>query len=246
MLKSAEKSATTEKANALAAAAAAAAEEKPEPEPEPAAPAERVSGEADAFEFQAETKQLLDIVANSLYTDKEVFVRELISNASDALNKLRSLQVSGGADSALPLEISIATDEAAGTVTIADTGIGMTKDELVANLGPSLPAFPPRASAAPALICLPWGLFCRDDCALRLEGVRLRAGGRRGHDRRDDLQHHRALRRGVLLGLYGLGRDHRLHAQRRRRGARLLLVRTPHPQPAGRSSPLLVLAPAVS
>jgi TNF receptor-associated protein 1 len=74
-------------------------------------------------------------VANSLYTDKEVFVRELISNSSDALTKLRQMQVVGEADAALPLEIKIGCDEAAGTITICDTGVGMSKDELVANLG---------------------------------------------------------------------------------------------------------------
>jgi hypothetical protein len=71
-------------------------------EGEPATPRETVTGEAETFEFQAETKQLLDIVANSLYTDKEVFVRELISNSSDALNKLRQMQLTGEAPSDLP------------------------------------------------------------------------------------------------------------------------------------------------
>jgi hypothetical protein len=112
-------------------------EEKPaDAEPaEPAKPAETVSGDSASFEFQAETKQLLDIVANSLYTDKEVFVRELISNSSDALNKLRSAQVAGEADGALPLEIDISTQPDDGTITITDTGVGMKKEELIQNLG---------------------------------------------------------------------------------------------------------------
>ena len=91
----------------------------------------------DEIEFQAETRQLLDIVTHSLYTDKEVFLRELVSNASDALEKLRHLQASGeitGGDN-VPLEIRITTDEASGTLTITDTGIGMTKEEMVSNLG---------------------------------------------------------------------------------------------------------------
>ena len=87
--------------------------------------------------FQAETKQLLDIVTHALYTDKDVFLRELISNSSDALEKLRHLQVTGAqvADSKTPLEIRITTDEKKNQVIIEDTGIGMTKEDLVENLG---------------------------------------------------------------------------------------------------------------
>ncbi|KAG6613493.1 heat shock protein 75 kDa, mitochondrial precursor [Phytophthora cinnamomi] len=92
---------------------------------------------ADRREFQAETRQLLDIVTHSIYTDKEVFIRELISNASDALEKLRHLQSTGSAiqDAELEPKIVITTDEKAGTLTIADTGVGMSKDELIENLG---------------------------------------------------------------------------------------------------------------
>jgi TNF receptor-associated protein 1 len=87
--------------------------------------------------FQAEVRQLLDIVINSLYTDREIFLRELVSNASDALEKLRHHKLTGEsvADADLPLEITITTDEAERTITIADSGIGMTRDELVQNLG---------------------------------------------------------------------------------------------------------------
>jgi TNF receptor-associated protein 1 len=88
-------------------------------------------------EFQAEVKQVLDIVIHSLYTDREIFIRELVSNAADALEKMRLTQLTEkevfGAD--LPLEITITTDETAGTLTIADHGIGMTRTELVENLG---------------------------------------------------------------------------------------------------------------
>ena len=89
------------------------------------------------FEFQAEIKQLLDIVIHSLYTEKEIFVRELVSNASDALEKLRHLQLTEKEinDDHLGLEISITTDDKAKTVTIQDFGVGMTRDELVQNLG---------------------------------------------------------------------------------------------------------------
>ena len=91
----------------------------------------------EKHQFQAEIRQLLDIVIHSLYTDKEIFIRELISNASDACEKLRFLQASGqqtgGSD--VPLGITVTTDDKANTVTIEDTGIGMTHDELVENLG---------------------------------------------------------------------------------------------------------------
>lgn len=89
------------------------------------------------FEFQAEIKQLLDIVIHSLYTEKEIFVRELVSNASDALEKLRHTQITEKDifDDKAELEISLTTDDKAKTLTIQDSGIGMTRDELVKNLG---------------------------------------------------------------------------------------------------------------
>ncbi len=87
--------------------------------------------------FQAEVKQLLDIVIHSLYTDKEIFVRELVSNAADALEKVRLKQLTEngiyGADKELAIHIT--TDEEANTLTIADYGIGMTREELTENLG---------------------------------------------------------------------------------------------------------------
>ena len=88
-------------------------------------------------EFQAETRKLLDIVINSLYTERDVFIRELISNASDALEKYRheSLTASEPFDGHVPLEITIALDEKEHTITITDTGIGMTRSELEHNLG---------------------------------------------------------------------------------------------------------------
>src|SRR3954452_4146776 len=87
--------------------------------------------------FQAEIQQLLDIVIHSLYTDREIFVRELISNAADACEKLRFLQSAGKPvfQAETPLTIAIKTDEAAKTITITDTGVGMTHGDLVENLG---------------------------------------------------------------------------------------------------------------
>jgi len=91
----------------------------------------------ETHHFQAEIQQLLDIVIHSLYTDKEIFVRELISNAADACEKLRFHQSSGNSihQSTIAPAISVATDDKAGTIAITDTGLGMTHGELVENLG---------------------------------------------------------------------------------------------------------------
>jgi molecular chaperone HtpG len=93
--------------------------------------------QTETHHFQAEIQQLLNIVIHSLYTDKEIFVRELISNAADACEKLRFNRSSGVAvyQSEIEPAISITTDEQAGTVTITDTGCGMTHGDLVENLG---------------------------------------------------------------------------------------------------------------
>ena len=90
-----------------------------------------------SHEFQAETKQVLDIVVNSLYKDKEIFVRELISNASDALEKLRQTQLTEKDifDDNLELEVSISTDDSTNQLIIQDFGIGMSEEELIKNLG---------------------------------------------------------------------------------------------------------------
>lgn len=87
--------------------------------------------------FQAEVKQVLDIVIHSLYTHREIFVRELVSNAADALEKVRYEKVKSEsiADPDLPLEIRIEVDEKAKNFTITDAGIGMTEEEAVRNLG---------------------------------------------------------------------------------------------------------------
>ena len=87
--------------------------------------------------FDADVKQVLDIVVNALYTDKEVFIRELVSNASDALEKIRhtQLQESEVFDDSLELEVNIQTDDTANTLTIQDFGIGMDENDLTENLG---------------------------------------------------------------------------------------------------------------
>ena len=91
----------------------------------------------ETHHFQAEIQQLLDIVIHSLYTDKEIFVRELISNAADACEKLRFNQSSGKPlhQSEVAPSITVTTDDKAGTITITDSGCGMTHGELVENLG---------------------------------------------------------------------------------------------------------------
>ena len=90
----------------------------------------------EKMQFQAETKRLLDLVVNSIYTNKEIFLRELISNASDALDKLRieSLTNNELATDNEP-EIFVVPDKDTKTITISDNGIGMTRDEVIANIG---------------------------------------------------------------------------------------------------------------
>src|SRR5687768_4668531 len=93
--------------------------------------------EAQSFHFKAETKQLLNILIHSLYKDREVFLRELLSNASDALNRLRFEMVTNQdvLDPKAELSIHIQVDKDARMLTIQDTGIGMTRDEVIENLG---------------------------------------------------------------------------------------------------------------
>ncbi|MBL8150130.1 MAG: molecular chaperone HtpG [Blastocatellia bacterium] len=94
---------------------------------------------AETYQFQAETKQLLDLMIHSLYTHKEIFLRELISNASDAIDKLKFealtkpelLEPSAGSD----YEIRLETDPVERTLTISDNGIGMTREEVISNIG---------------------------------------------------------------------------------------------------------------
>jgi molecular chaperone HtpG len=89
------------------------------------------------FSFKAETKQLLNILIHSLYRDREVFLRELLSNASDALNRLRFEMVTNRnvVDPDAELKIQISVDKENRLLTIQDTGIGMTREEVIENLG---------------------------------------------------------------------------------------------------------------
>ncbi len=89
------------------------------------------------LKFKAEVNKLLDILVHSLYTNREIFMRELISNASDALDKVRFELTRGTdvADADIPLEIEITVDEEKKKITIRDSGIGMDEDEIITNLG---------------------------------------------------------------------------------------------------------------
>jgi molecular chaperone HtpG len=90
---------------------------------------------AEKFEFQAEVSQVLDLVIHSLYSNKEIFLRELISNASDACDKLRFEAIKNPKLLAEDLHIKVDFDAEAKTITISDNGIGMTRDEVINNIG---------------------------------------------------------------------------------------------------------------
>src|SRR5215470_8301871 len=98
---------------------------------------EAEQAEQEVFSFQAEAVQILDLVVHSLYSNKEIFLRELISNASDAIDRLRLELLSRAElpEAEGPLQIRVAYDKDAGTITVTDNGIGMSRDEVIQNIG---------------------------------------------------------------------------------------------------------------
>ena len=99
------------------------------------------TNQSETFGFQTEAKQLLQLMIHSLYSNREIFVRELISNASDAIDKLRFESIEnpqmleGGAGDAADLRIEITFDKDAKSLSIKDNGIGMSREEVIKNLG---------------------------------------------------------------------------------------------------------------
>ena len=95
--------------------------------------------ETEQFNFNADINELMGLIINSIYSNKEIFLRELISNASDALDKVRYLSISEPETSGMDIEpnfkIQIIPDLSNNTLTLWDTGIGMTKNEMINNLG---------------------------------------------------------------------------------------------------------------
>ena len=96
-----------------------------------------MSQNIEKHEFQSEARQVLELMINSVYSNPDIFLRELISNASDALDKLRIERLSNAElpDPAKEGEIRVITDRSAKTLTVSDNGIGMDRDELVSYLG---------------------------------------------------------------------------------------------------------------
>ena len=90
----------------------------------------------ETLEFQAEARQLLQLMVHSIYSNKDIFLRELISNASDALDKLRLAKLQDGLEAdTSDLHIEVETDAEARTLTVRDNGIGMTREEVVELIG---------------------------------------------------------------------------------------------------------------
>src|SRR6478609_2412785 len=96
-----------------------------------------VETQKETLGFQAEVKQLLHLMIHSLYSNKEIFLRELISNAADAADTLRFEALANNAlyESDPDLKVRISFDKAARTVTVSDNGVGMSRDEVVQNIG---------------------------------------------------------------------------------------------------------------
>jgi len=97
--------------------------------------ADTTTSDGEEFEFQAEVGRVMDIIVNSLYSNKDVFLRELVSNAADACDKKRFLALTESDAPPEPMKLRISTDKEARTLIIEDNGVGMLKEELQENLG---------------------------------------------------------------------------------------------------------------
>ena len=94
------------------------------------------SQQTEVHEYQAEMQRLLDILVHSLYTDRDIFLRELVSNASDALSKVQLMTLTEEVlDQDAPLEINLSINDKENSIILEDSGCGMTHDELKVNLG---------------------------------------------------------------------------------------------------------------
>ena len=93
-----------------------------------------MSSTTEEFKFESNVARVMDIIINSLYSNKDVFLRELVSNAADACDKRRFQAISSGEDVS-DIGIRVYADRDTNTLTIEDKGIGMTKDEIIQNLG---------------------------------------------------------------------------------------------------------------
>jgi len=111
---------------------------------------ENVTANRETMGFQTEVKQLLQLMIHSLYSNREIFLRELVSNASDACDKLRFEALHNAAlfENDADLHIRVSYDKDARTLTIADNGIGMNRDEVIANLAHDSPS-PARVNSSP-------------------------------------------------------------------------------------------------
>ncbi len=169
--------------------------------------------------FQAEVKQILHLVTHSLYSNKEIFLRELISNASDACDKLRFEAIDKPElyEGKTDLEVRVAFDKDAKTITITDNGIGLSAEEAVANLG-----------------------------TIAKSGTREFMSALEG-DQKKDAAADRPVRRRLLLGLHRRRQDHRRIAPRRPAGRARRALDAPKAPATSRSrrSPGPSAAPSV-
>merc|ERR1712199_36513 len=96
---------------------------------------DKLMGKSKTKSFQTETKQLLHLMIHSLYSNKEIFLRELISNASDAIDKMRFNSLKNVNNESANFYVKISFDKNSNTITVSDDGIGMKRDQVITNLG---------------------------------------------------------------------------------------------------------------